>query len=119
MKFAGLVMAGVIGGCVPAQPGRRPPPEAVEACATREIGAPCGFHGPRGPIHGHCFVPPGEQAPACVPGRPPREAIEACAGREPGSPCHFTGPRGPADGRCEAPPERPVACRPNHENSRV
>jgi len=112
MRLVALVMTSVLGACAPA----RPPAEAFEACEARPLGAPCGFVGPRGPVRGHCFVPPGAQEPACAPVRPPPAAIDACVGREPGEPCRFTGPRGPADGTCEAPPERPVACRPNHED---
>lgn len=112
----GFGVMAALAACMP-DPSGHVPVEAALACAALEIGAPCGFDGERGPLRGHCFVPPGEHTPACVPVRPPPAALAACNGREPGADCSFDAPRGPIVGRCDAPPDRPLACRPDDEGA--
>ena len=104
--------------CLPDAFDRRPPEAAVRACTSLELGAPCGFEAEHGPVRGHCFVPPGEHAPACVPVRPPRAALVACEGRDAGDTCEFAAPHGPVLGVCDAPSGRPLACRPDHDHPR-
>jgi hypothetical protein len=51
---------------------RGPPPQALEVCATLEVGDTCSFEGPRGTAEGTCEAPPhGEGELACRPSDAP------------------------------------------------
>lgn len=46
--------------------GRRPPPEALQACASRAAGTACSFNSPHGAVSGTCWAPEGKPL-ACKP----------------------------------------------------
>lgn len=60
------------------QEPRRPPAEALEACASSVAGDPCSFEGRRGEtLEGTCEAPD-DKPLACRPlGGPPQEALES------------------------------------------
>jgi hypothetical protein len=70
-------------------PARRPPQEAIDACANQTEGATCtvSFRGQS--VQGKCVKGHDDQEPlACMPPRrPPQEAIDACANQQEGATC--------------------------------
>ena len=69
VDYAGL------GADAAAQSGhRRPPQEAIEACANKKADDACSFEGRDGPVEGRCFSPDDARPLACRPDRPPRSA---------------------------------------------
>lgn len=51
---------------------RRPPQEALDACADKSSGDSCSFEGPDGTISGTCFAPSEDLPVACRPQNAPR-----------------------------------------------
>ena len=76
MSIAALALACVAGataadGDNKRKPHRKPPPAAVEACASFVAGDPCEFTGRRDQqVTGTCFAP-AEKPLACRPDNPP------------------------------------------------
>jgi len=96
---------------------RRPPKEAVDACATSATDATCAFDIDSHHITGACKHGPDGGGPlACVPDRPPPppEAIAACATSNVGATCSFDLANHHIDGTCHAGPDAaaPLACAP-------
>jgi hypothetical protein len=50
-----------------AQPGRKPPPEAIYACQNKPVNAQCDFFGPKGQEFGFCENTPNQAFFACRP----------------------------------------------------
>jgi hypothetical protein len=95
-------------------PPRRPPQEAIDACANQQEGATCtmSFHGKT--VQGACGKGPhGNETLACIP-PPPPEAIEACAKLSEGAACTVWRNERNHEGTCRKPPSGsgPLACLP-------
>lgn len=72
MTVQGWVIAQSSGGGKGDGP-RKPPREAVDACANAQPQSVCKFNGPKGEaIKGTCEAPKSDLALACVPSMPPR-----------------------------------------------
>ena len=97
---------------------RRPPKEAVDACASKSAGDACTFAHDSHDITGTCSGPPaGATGPlACKPDQPPpppREAVDACAHSARGDACSFQIDDQALAGTCDGPADKPLACRPS------
>jgi hypothetical protein len=98
-----------------------PPAEALQACASAQVGATCSFTARDGrQLSGICRSGPQGQAAACIPPHrghhgPPPEALEACSGAQSDASCTFTLPDGfQMTGICRAGPDgAALACAPS------
>jgi hypothetical protein len=90
-------------------PDRRPPQEAVIACADLGVGQDCAFS-----VRGKCLAGPDGGVTACVPRppRPPQEAVTACEGLAADAACTFTLDADVVNGRCRGGGDMPLACGP-------
>lgn len=88
---------------------RRPPPQAIDACAKAALGDACAFDLDSHHITGTCSHGPSGDGPlACKPDHlppPPQEAIDACANAAAGDACSFTCNGDSLDGTCITPPD--------------
>jgi hypothetical protein len=103
----------------PERPGRRPPKQAFEACANKQVGDACSVTFGDRTITGTCSKgPDGQGALACKPDRapgPPPEAVEACAKSKQGDACSVSLGDHTISGTCETGPDGqgPLACKPS------
>lgn len=93
---------------------RTPPPEAVQACASKSSGATCSFTVHDRQVEGTCAAHEGE-ALACRPAHPPGpppEAVAACQGKQAGDACSVTFRDQAHAGQCRTGPDQQTACFP-------
>jgi len=117
LALSGSARAGEDGG-PPA-----PPAEALQACASIQVGATCSFTSPDGrQVSGTCRNGPRGETAACMPDGlhhghrgPPPEALQACNGAQADASCSFTLPDGfQVSGTCRAGPDGTgLACAPS------
>lgn len=68
--LAGLFFSASLLSAQPADgQGRKPPPEALDACKAAKAGQGCNFTSPKGTVNGTCFAPEGKPL-ACRPTKP-------------------------------------------------
>jgi len=97
----------------------RPPPEALQACASLAEGAACTFSLGDQSVSGTCRTGPHGEAAACMPAQPPHhgpppEAFEACNGLSEGQTCTVSFQGGSMSGACRSGPDGgALACAPN------
>ena len=115
-----LALASAVRAQSPGEPPRGPPPEALQACASLEVGAACSFSHDGREVSGTCVAGPHGEAAACLPPRPPHgfgpppEAIAACSGLAAGAACTVAHDGTSMEGTCRSgPPGSPVACAPS------
>ena len=99
-----------------------PPAEALQACASAQLGATCSFTAQDGrQVSGTCRNGPHGEAAACMPDGPrhghhgpPPEARQACSGAQVDASCSFALPDGfQVAGTCRAGPDgTTLACAP-------
>jgi hypothetical protein len=100
----------------PPHPHGPPPPEAVEACASKNRGDACTVALPDRQLEGTCEEGR-EQTLACRPARPPGpppEALQACQGQQAGAACTVTLRDRTIQGQCRTGPDNTTACVPEH-----
>ncbi|HEX7488087.1 MAG TPA: hypothetical protein VF341_04230 [Anaeromyxobacteraceae bacterium] len=100
-----------------------PPAEALQACASAQVGATCSFTAQDGrQVSGTCRSGPRGEAAACMPAGPhrghhgpPPEALQACSGAQAEASCSFALPDGvQVAGTCRAGPDgAALACAPS------
>lgn len=106
----------------PGEPGRRPPQEALDACARLKAGDACSFTMNGRAVTGTCRGPADKPA-ACAPDDlppppeghrgPPQEALDACKGLRDGDTCSFSVDEHDVKGSCRAcPRDGTLACAP-------
>lgn len=98
----------------PGPPHREPPPEAVQACASKQQGAECSFTAHDHERKGTCEAPPGGSSLACRPAHhgPPPEMLAACQGKQAGDACTVTFHDKTIQGQCHAGHDNQTACFP-------
>jgi len=99
---------------------RGPPPEALQACASLQVGATCSFSRDGRETTGTCRTGPNGEAAACVPDHPghgfgpPPEAFQACSGLSAGAACSVAHDGTTMEGTCRSgPPGSQLACAPS------
>ena len=103
----------------PGDPHGGPPPEALQACASLQVGASCAFTRDGREMTGKCVTGPNGEAAACLPEHgphrgPPPEAFEACSGLAEGAACSVTHDGRTLTGSCRSGPQgSPLACAPS------
>lgn len=116
ISFAALVVPFAIAAADHPGPPRKPPQEAITACAKAKQGDACSFAMHDHQIAGTCETPPDGSALACRPDQPPPpppEAVSACEKSKQGDACSFTIGDRSLSGTCETPDaSKPLACRP-------
>ncbi|ATB26810.1 hypothetical protein [Melittangium boletus] len=110
-----VIAAGLISHAALAQPPghRGPPPEAIEACASKSQGATCTVTFRDRQVEGTCDALGDTLAcrPAHPPGPPP-EATAACQGLTEGQACTVTFHDQQHAGTCRTGPDQQLACFP-------
>ena len=114
------VAASLVSTSVLAQPPHRrgPPPEALQACASKSQGATCTIDFPDRQLEGTCESHHGETL-ACRPARPPGpppEALAACSGLQEGEACTVTLHDRQLQGQCHTGPDQQRACHPERSH---
>ena len=94
-----------------------PPAEALQACASLEVGSTCSFTLDGRELSGTCRAGPNGEAAACMPAGhphgPPPEAFQACASLAAGATCSVTMGGNQVEGTCRAGPDGgALACAP-------
>ena len=117
IRSALVITAGLLSSPVLAQPPhhRGPPPEAIQACASKNTGDTCTFTGRDRQVDGTCELR--EQTLACRPAHPPGpppEALAACQGKQDGEACTVTFQDQQLQGQCRTGPDNQSACFPEH-----
>jgi hypothetical protein len=117
IRSALVIAAGLLSLPAVAQPPHRraPPPEAIQACASKSSGAACTVTLPDRQVEGTCEAM-GETL-ACRPAHPhgpPPEAIAACQGQQDGATCSMTHHGQQIQGQCRTGPDNQSACVPEH-----
>ena len=95
-------------------PPHGPPPEATQACASKQQGTACSFTAHDRELTGTCEAHPGDSTLSCRPAHhgPPPEALEACQGKQEGATCSVTFHDKTLEGQCHTGRDNELACRP-------